>query len=133
MERKTIIPFVYGRVVLMDSISYLTPEEAGACVVSGSHGGLSSARYALTITLTGVVFNDAGIGKDNAGIAGLTLLDTVHIPAIAVAHTSARIGDAADTWEHGIVSAINQAAAARGVRIAMSVQDAVMNLLRPPV
>jgi hypothetical protein len=55
------------------------------------------------------------------------------MPAIAVAHTSARIGDAADTWDHGIVSAINQAAAARGVRIAMSVQEAVMHLLRPPV
>ncbi|MBO9314442.1 MAG: hypothetical protein J7456_01495 [Chloroflexus sp.] len=130
MERKTVISFVYGRVVLMDSISYLTPEEAGACVVSGSHGGLSSARYALTITLAGVVFNDAGIGKDNAGIAGLTLLDTVHLPAVAVAHTSARIGDAADTWEHGIVSAINQTAATRGVQIAMSVQEAVTHMLR---
>jgi len=117
----------------MDSISYLTPEETGACVVSGSHGGLSSARYALTVTLAGVVFNDAGKGKDDAGITGLSLLDTVHMPAIAVAHTSARIGDAADTWDHGIVSAINQAAAARGVRIAMSVQKAVMHLLRPPV
>jgi hypothetical protein len=133
MERKTVISLVYGRVVLMDSISYLTPEETGACVVSGSHGGLSSARYALTVTLAGVVFNDAGKGKDDAGITGLYLLDTVHMPAIAVAHTSARIGDAADTWDHGIVSAINQAAAARGVRIAMSVQEAVMHLLHPPV
>ncbi|ABY36776.1 MAG TPA: hypothetical protein DEF43_00555 [Chloroflexus aurantiacus] len=129
MAHKTVIPFQNALVVLMDSISYLNEHDQGAFVVSGSHGGISSARYALAVSLRGVVFNDAGIGKDQAGIAGLELLDTAGVPAIAVAHTSARIGDAADTWANGLVSAFNQAAAARGVRMHLSVQEAATCIL----
>jgi hypothetical protein len=70
------------------------------------------------------VFNDAGGGKDDAGIAGLALLGTVSVPALAVAHTSARIGDAADTWACGVLSAVNQTASAAGVQPGMSVQVA---------
>lgn len=84
----------------------------------------------MSVPLAGVVFNDAGIGKDNAGIAGLTMLDVQRIPAMAVAHTSARIGDAADTWEHGVISACNVSAAARGVRVGMAVREAAERVLR---
>ncbi len=119
-------------VLLMDSISYIDEGDRGAFVVSGSHGGISSARYALGVPLAGVVFNDAGIGKDEAGIAGLALLDTTGTPALAVAHTSARIGDAADAWESGVISAANRCAAARGVTVGMSVQAAANHLLERP-
>ncbi|WP_298819527.1 hypothetical protein [Chloroflexus sp.] len=114
------------KVTLMDSISYIDESDSGAFVVSGSHGGVSSARYALGVTLAGVVFNDAGIGKDNAGIAGLALLEEVGVPAMAVAHTSARIGDAVDTWECGVISAVNAIAAACGVKVGMTVSAAVI-------
>jgi len=36
-----------GRVIAMDSITMATPEDAGAIVVSGSHGGASSGTFAL--------------------------------------------------------------------------------------
>lgn len=127
---KVILQTGASRIVLMDSISYINESDQGAFVVSGSHGGTSSARYALAVPLAGVVFNDAGIGKDNAGIAGLTMLDAQRIPALAVAHTSARIGDAADTWEHGVISACNASAAARGVRVGMAVREAAEWVLR---
>jgi hypothetical protein len=127
---KISFPFANGRVVLMDSISYIDENDRNACIISGSHGGVSSARYALATSPVGVVFNDAGIGKDHAGIAGLRLLDTAHIPAMAVAHTSARIGDATDTWTCGIISAVNQAAAAYGITVGMHVQTAATYVLQ---
>ena len=113
------------RVVLRDSIAETGPWDAGTVVVSGSHGGISAARFALAVPLAAVVFNDAGIGKDGAGIAGLALLDTVERPAFAVRHDSARIGDAADTLASGVVSTANAAAARRGVRPGQSARDAV--------
>ncbi|HMQ31322.1 MAG TPA: hypothetical protein PKD53_11370 [Chloroflexaceae bacterium] len=113
-----------GRVVLMDSISYLDASDAGAIVVSGSHGGASSARYALGHPLAGAFFNDAGGGKDDAGVSGLRLLDAQGVPAGAVAHTSARIGDAEDAWAAGVLSAVNRAAARVGLRPGMVLRDA---------
>jgi hypothetical protein len=113
------------RVVLRDSIAETGPGDAGAVVVSGSHGGISAARSALALPLAAVVFNDAGIGKDGAGVAGLALLDGVGMPAFAVRHDSARIGDAADTLASGVVSMANTAAARCGVRPGQSARDAV--------
>jgi hypothetical protein len=102
-------------VVLLDSIAAVRATDAGAVLVTGSHGGLSTARYALSVPLAAVVFNDAGIGTDEAGIAGLALLDANPVPAVAVAHDSAPIGDAADTLESGVVSHANGPARQRGV------------------
>jgi len=85
-------------------------------VVSGSHGGLSAARFALQALPHLAVFNDAGIGKDGAGIAALTWLQPHGIAAVTVAHDSARIGEAESTWQDGVISAVNDAAAALGAR-----------------
>ena len=104
-----------GTVLLMDSITLVTPDDAGAMVVCGSHGGSSSAEFALEVPLALVVFNDAGVGKDEAGIAALARLQQHGVPAATVAHTSARIGDARDSWESGIVSHVNPAARALGL------------------
>jgi len=102
------------RVIAMDSITQVTHEDAGAIVVSGSHGGTSSGSIALEIPLRAVFFNDAGIGKDEAGIAALAMLQARGIPAGTVAHSSGRIGDALDTWENGVLSCVNAAAAELG-------------------
>lgn len=119
-----------GRVLLVDSITQLVADDAGACVVSGSHGGRSSASYALAVPLALVVFNDAGIGKDEAGVAALALLQAAGRAAATVAHTSARIGDAADTWQHGVISRVNAAAAALGLAPGQPLQAALMRLPR---
>jgi hypothetical protein len=60
--------------VLLDSVTQVLPAHAGALVVTGSHGGVSSGRYALAVPAWLYVFNDAGIGKDDAGVAALPLL-----------------------------------------------------------
>ena len=102
------------RLLLVDSITEAVGHSAGAVVVSGSHGGSSAARFALQAQAWLAVFNDAGIGKDAAGIAALTWLQQQGVAALAVAHDSARIGEAASTWQDGVISAANAAAAALG-------------------
>ncbi|MFO1217948.1 MAG: hypothetical protein U1E89_06125 [Burkholderiaceae bacterium] len=115
--RRQLIDLGAGRqVLLLDSITQLEPGDAGTLVVAGSHGGTSSGEVACSLPLAGVVFNDAGVGKDEAGIAALAMLQQRSVPALAVAHTSARIGDALDVWEHGVISRLNDAARARGWR-----------------
>jgi len=105
-----------GRVVVIDSIAKITPMAQGCYVVCGSHGALSAAKFVVEVKPALVVFNDAGVGKDEAGIAGLDLLQQCGIPAAAVAHTSARIGDGADTWAGGVVSHANPLAEALGLK-----------------
>ncbi len=109
--RRIALATAGGRgVVALDTIAHVTGEDAGRIVLTGSHGGLSSGEYAARAPLAAVFFNDAGIGKDDAGIAALAWLDARGIVAGAVSHRSAIVGDAVDTWESGVVSALNATA-----------------------
>lgn len=126
---------VAGRpVVLVDSVSYLDAADRGAVVVSASHGGTSAAVHALAVAPAAIAFNDAGVGKDAAGIRALGILAERAIAAVTVAHTSARIGDADDHWSNGVVSHVNPVAADGGVEPGMSVREAFARLIarRPP-
>jgi hypothetical protein len=109
------------RVVVLNSITKLSSSHAGAVVVSGSHGGLYPAALAASGRLRGVIFSDAGIGLDAAGVGGLALLDAVGLPAAAVDYRSARIGDAADIQARGRISHVNWAAGQLGCRIGEAV------------
>lgn len=102
-------------VALLDAVESLSREHQGLVVVTGSHGGLASARRAIQNPPALVVFNDAGVGKDDAGIVGLEMLAGFRIAAVAVAASSARIGDAEDAYEHGVISHVNEAARALGL------------------
>ncbi len=109
-------------VLLLDSITQAIGPGTGCVVVSGSHGGLSAGRFALQAQVRLVVFNDAGVGLDEAGIAGLALLQAEGMAACTVSHDSARIGDAQSTWQTGVISHVNAAAAALGVRPGLALQ-----------
>ncbi len=126
-----------GSVIIVDSITQLAPDDAGAIVVCGSHGGTSAGTFALEVPLAAVFFNDGGVGKDRAGIAALDMLQVRGIPAGAVAHTSARIGDAQDAWDSGILSHVNAAARALGLapgdRLAVVLAKRVMRSGDPVV
>lgn len=100
---------------LVDSITELSAKDTGCVAVSGSHGGLSSARYALAARPLVSVFNDAGGGLNNAGLAALEFLDLQALAACTVAHSSARIGEAQSTLNSGVVSHVNAQAQALGV------------------
>jgi hypothetical protein len=117
--------------VLLDSVAAVAPEHAGRVIVTGSHGGASAAAYARRVPARLYLFNDAGVGKDEAGVAGLALLEAQGQPAAAVAHTSARIGVAQDTLESGVLSRVNAAARALGLAPGLTVAQALARAMLP--
>jgi hypothetical protein len=116
------------RLRVVDSITELDATDAGCIAVSGSHGGISSARYALAARPLLSVFNDAGVGKNAAGIAALDFLQAHGLAACTVAHDSASIGLAHSSLEDGVVSHANDLARARGVLLGQTCR-AVVNAL----
>jgi hypothetical protein len=124
--RNEVVATLNGRrVIAMDSISLIASSDEGAIIVSGSHGGPISGAFAAKHPPALVVFNDAGGGKNAAGIASLAELEREGIAAAAVSHESARIGDALDAWENGIVSRANGPAARGGVTPGRPLRQAV--------
>ncbi len=105
-----------ARLLVVDSVTEALAHPPGAVLVTGSHGGASAGRYALQARPLLAAFNDAGVGKDAAGIAALALLQAAGIAACTVGHDSARIGEARSTLDDGVVSFVNEAAAALGLR-----------------
>ena len=71
------------------------------------------------------IFNDAGIGFEEAGIRRLSALQRDGIAGACVDAFSARIGDAESTYGSGIISASNDAAERLGVRRGMAVHEVV--------
>jgi uncharacterized protein YunC (DUF1805 family) len=120
------------RVWAIDSASLVMPEYGEAIVVTGSHGGLlgGKAETALKYDVLGALYNDAGIGKDAAGVSRLPALDARDIAAATVAAMSARIGDARSTYEDGVISRVNTRAAALGLRKGMTARAFVAGLRR---
>jgi hypothetical protein len=118
---------------LVDSITELGGQDAGCVAVSGSHGGISSARYALAAQPLLSVFNDAGGGRGGAGIAALDFLQQHGLAACTVAHTSACIGQARSSYDDGVVSYVNPLAAALGLRAGERLLEQLHPLRLTPV
>ncbi len=129
MLKQAVVEKRGRRILIMDSITKVTREDQGAFVVAASHGGASSGEFALEVPLALVVLNDAGIGKDEAGIAALPMLEARGVAAATVGHDTARIGDARDMWESGIVSRVNRQAAALGLSVGESLHARLPVLL----
>ncbi len=110
---------------LADSITELGPADAGCLAVCGSHGGASSARYAIAARPLFTVFNDAGVGLDQAGLVALDQLQRQGLAACTVSHMTARIGEAASTLATGVVSHCNALAAGHGVAPGHSCRQAL--------
>jgi len=93
-------------VVLLDSLGDLHPGNTSPILVCGSHcgGNRDLAGYVKNCHVKAVFLNNAGVGKNQAGIRGLTNYEAENILACAVSHDSAEIGIARDTWENGIIS-----------------------------
>ena len=115
------------RIVCVDSVSLVVPDDAGQVVLSGSHGAIVSgqANLAIRVAAAAAFYNDAGIGKDKAGVSRLPVLDERRIAAVTVAARSARIGDGCSTYESGILSRVNSSAAALGMAVGMPAREAV--------
>src|SRR6202158_1652181 len=95
-------------IIVADSITRVDEAAAhGAVVVNASHGGIYAAYLAAKLEAAAAIFNDAGIGRDNAGIAGLDYLQDLGIAAATVGHDTARIGDGADMMARGVITYAN--------------------------
>ncbi len=112
-------------ITVTDSITFLNENNAGDIVVCGSHGGVSAGHYAQKHSLKAVFFNDAGIGKNNAGIKGLDDLNDAGIIACSVDCMSAEIFNGQDTLDNGIITVCNQLAKAKNIREMMTVKEAI--------
>jgi hypothetical protein len=122
-ESRTVIRELPFQVLACDSASLVSPTDVGAIIVTGSHGGILAGRpdYGIATKARGAVFNDAGIGIDEAGIQRLKVLDEAFIPAAVVDSNSACIGDARSTWESGVISYVNRQATKRGITVGMTI------------
>ena len=125
MDRKLLFQNEFVRVIAMDSISYMQPQDNGAIIIAASNGGAASGEHAARFSGLVYVFNDAGFGKENAGIEGLDVLDKAGLAAATVSHDSARISDGVDTYENGVLSAANQHAAEFGFRVGQPLRQAI--------
>ena len=116
-------------IVVADSITRIAEEDArGAVVVNASHGGVYAAYLAAKLGAAAAIFNDAGVGRDRAGISGLAYLQELGMPAATIGHDTARIGDGADMMARGIITHANGLAEALGCRSGMSCRDAAKAL-----
>ncbi|MCM5571345.1 acyl-CoA thioesterase [Burkholderiaceae bacterium FT117] len=115
------------RLHLLDTITSIDESCRDGIIVSGSHGGLSSTGFVLRAPVRprAVFLNDAGVGRDKAGIVALDLLEEIGVACGCYAHESARIGEARDGYERGVLSHLNPRAQAAGLSIGMSVREAV--------
>ena len=116
-------------VVVLDSVTHLDAKHNGAVAYCGSHGGIYAAYYAAYKGLAAVILNDAGIGRERAGVAGLDLLAKLGVPSAAVSHMSARIGEGADGVARGILTTVNAPAAALGLAPGQSCSEALALLV----
>jgi len=111
------------KIVTVASCSNVRDEHRGQVVVSGSYGGRYNAYNAAKWPVRAVVMNDAGIGKDDAGIVGLEFLDRIRMAAATADAQTCHIGDGDHMLANGIISHVNKTAAALGCKKGQSVRD----------
>jgi hypothetical protein len=121
------------KILTVASCSNVRAEHRSHVVVSGSYGGRYNAFNAAKWPVRAVIMNDAGIGKDNAGIVGLDFLDQIGMAAATADAQTCHIGDGDHMLVHGTISHINRAAAALGCAPGQSVRDCAERMRAAPV
>ena len=98
----------------LDSSVLMDASDAGQIIVTGSHGGLvgGAGEPARGIAIGAAVYHDAGICPDGSSTSRLPAFDKLGIPAVLVSAASARISDARSCYEDGVISMVNDTAAA---------------------
>jgi hypothetical protein len=120
------------KVWTLDSASQVVADDAGAILLTGSHGGLIGGQTSTVLKTNArlAVFNDAGVGVDRAGIGRLEALSARGIAAATVSAESARIGDGGSTYEDGIISFLNEPAHSLGGRSGQAAREFVTALIQ---
>lgn len=112
-------------IVCVPSSASATGEARGNVVVSGSYGGEYNAWHAAKWGIRGVVLNDCGVGRNNAGIKGLPYLDRIGLAAATADAFTCHVADGEHMLAHGRISHVNAAAEKLGCTVGQSVAECV--------
>jgi hypothetical protein len=116
--------------LILDSVTHFPADARGRAAIAASHGGVYAAYLAAKAGVKAVILCDAGVGREQAGIGGLDWLEQLGVPAAAIGHRSARIGDGGDCAERGVIRFSNPRAMSCGVTPGMSAREALERLDR---
>jgi hypothetical protein len=118
-----------GRIWAAPGTTAITEKIPNDIVCSGANSSRVSSDGVLRMGAKGSIANDAGIAKNNSAVEGVMILGERGIPSAAVSTLTARLGEGLSTWNDGIISVVNQIAAARGVKVGMSAKEAARLML----
>jgi hypothetical protein len=117
------------KIVVADSAAGMDDRSKGDVFVDGSHCGVNVGEMTINSGMGAMIGNDAGMGKNDGGIAALKMCDERGIPAAAVAAMSAKIGNGMSTYEQGKISVANETAKKMGVTVGMTAKEAADKML----
>lgn len=117
---------------VLHSITKMGSGDRGHVIACASHGGRYAAALAAAGGVRAVIFNDAGLGLDRAGVAGLLLLEELGIAAAAVDARTAPIGDGGSVLS-GTISEVNSIARALGCEPGMTARECAELMRDSPV
>lgn len=115
---------IFARVWLLD-LPGTYPNDVFAL---GTHSARVAAEHAFRWNVKGWIANDAGMAKNNSGIAALAICGERGMPAASVSAASASIGDGLSTYNDGVISAANEPAQRKGVVIGMPAREALQKI-----
>jgi hypothetical protein len=124
---------VSGRIVALDSSSYLGPHPTGPTdvIVVGSYCGTRILAPMFARGVKAVIATDGGIGKDEAGISGLKHGEAIGVPVAVIAAMSAETSNGRSTLL-GEISRANAQARALGIAPRMVAYEAAARLANAP-
>jgi uncharacterized protein YunC (DUF1805 family) len=121
------------KVVCTDSIAFGLPEDVNNVIVTAGHTGRSAVPYLLKVKPFGFVCSDGGLGADDAGAAGIYIVEKDGLAGCTVDARLARMGDGLSTYHDGIVTRANALATAAGVKPGMKAAEAARLLMQRKV
>lgn len=130
-RREVMVRHPSGRaIVCSDSIAFAHDDDRGRSVLcTAGHTGRSVVGYITDAAPWAFICSDGGIGKNDSGITALEPANAAGIPGASVDALTARMGDGHSTYLDGIISAANDLAKAKGVRVGQTAIEAARLLL----
>ncbi|MCW5653790.1 hypothetical protein [Hydrogenophaga sp.] len=130
-RRRVIHTASNGRsIVCTDSIAYALPEDKNRNVLcTAGHTGRSVIGYFRDYRPWAFICSDGGVGKNDSGVSALEAVEPDGIPGASVSALTARMGDGQSTYFDGVISACNQPARDKGVKVGQTAKEAALLLL----
>ncbi len=117
------------KIVCTDSIAFGLPEDNRNVLVTAGHSGRSCVYYVMRCRPFGAIMSDGGKGREDAGIAGIFIVEKDGIACATVDARTSAMGDGLSSYRVGIISAANKIAADAGVKIGMRTPEAARLLV----